>query len=115
MKHPDLPDNDPIEVADSAAPQHRGGGWFDVDPPQKPKADAAGDKTPRATSVRMRHPEVDDEITVAQSAVPFHTASGWSVIEDTPNEQAAAGKPDGNKTKGGRQQASAAKKKEGQG
>lgn len=61
----------------------------------------------------MSHPEVDDEITVAASAVPFHAASGWAVVEEkTDNERADDGESDGEKTKGGRASASAAKKKE---
>jgi hypothetical protein len=113
MRHPDLPDSPPIEVADSAAPQHRAGGWEVTDPPPKPKGEAGGGQPQRAMTVRMSHPDVADDITVAQSAVPFHTASGWSVIEDkAKSEQAAGDKPDGEKTKGERPRASAAKKKE---
>lgn len=115
MRHPDLPNSPLIEVAESSVPQHRAGGWFEVDAPQKPKGDvAAAGKSPQlAASVRVRHPDVDDEITVAESAVPFHIAAGWSVIEDkAKNEQAAGGEPDANRTKGGRPRASAAKKKE---
>lgn len=65
------------------------------------------------TQVRMSYPGVADEITVAASAVPFHAAAGWSVVEDTaPSEQAGDSESDGEKTKGERPSASAAKKKE---
>jgi hypothetical protein len=112
MRHPDLPDSPPVEVVDSAVPQHRSGGWYEVDPPllkPEPKSQAAADMS----QVRLRHPEVDDEITVAASAAPFHAAAGWSVVE-TPakTEQADGTEPDGEKTKGERPRASAAKKKE---
>lgn len=47
MQHPDLPDNPPIEIADSAVPQHRSQGWEVTDPPpppELPKDEADGDK-----------------------------------------------------------------------
>lgn len=58
MRHPDLPDNDPIEIAESAVPQHRSQGWFEVDPPPpppKPKDEADGEQ-PRGGSKTPRRP-----------------------------------------------------------
>lgn len=113
MQHPDLLDNPPIEVADSAAPQHRAGGWFELDTPPKPQAAASVSEAPPTASVRMSHQDIDDEITVAASAAPFHIAAGWSVIKDTPKEQADGSTPGSNKTRSARPRASAAKKEEG--
>lgn len=59
MRHPDLPDSDPIEIAESAVPQHRMGGWFEVDPPPPPKPepkDEADGKEPRGESTTPRRP-----------------------------------------------------------
>ena len=110
MRHPDLPDSPPTEIAESAVPQHRAGGWFAVDAPPKPPAEAGVDKAPPAASVRMRHQDIDDEITVAASAAPFHVAAGWSVVADTPKEQADGSVPGSKKTRSARPRASAATK-----
>lgn len=64
MRHPDLPDNLPIEVAASAVPQHRAGGWFEVDPPpppKPPKDEADGDKPRGAGKTPPRRPSASKE------------------------------------------------------
>jgi hypothetical protein len=62
MRHPELPDNDPIEIAESAVPQHRSQGWEVIDPPanQEPKDEADG-KAPRGESKTPRRPSVKKE------------------------------------------------------
>ena len=113
MRHPDLPDNPPLELAESAAPQHRSQGWFEVDAPPTPKSDARGDKPAGAVSVRMSHPGVENEITVAEESAPFHTAAGWSVVQGKAETKQSDDTESGSeKTKSERPRASAAKKKE---
>jgi len=60
MRHPDLPDNPPIEIAESAVPQHRAGGWEITDPPPPPPKpelkDEADGKEPRGESKTPRRP-----------------------------------------------------------
>jgi hypothetical protein len=62
MRHPDLPDSDPIEIAESAVPQHGAQGWEVTDPPAKPEPEDEADggqprgksATPAASSTKKK-------------------------------------------------------------
>ena len=56
MRHPDLPDHDPLPVVRSQVPQLAAGGWFEVEEPKQPdpgpdpeKKSGAGGGKPKAT------------------------------------------------------------------
>jgi hypothetical protein len=60
MRHPELPDSPPIEIAETAVPQHQSQGWFEVEPPPPPPKpelkDEADGEQPRGESSTPRRP-----------------------------------------------------------